>query len=58
MRRGRNISLVLAVYLVIGIIVAYDQNYITSGLLKRLLSMLLGIVLWPLLLLDVDLHVG
>jgi hypothetical protein len=58
MRRGRNISLVLAVYLVIGIIVAYDRNYITSGLLKRLVSMLLGIVLWPLLLLDVDLHVG
>jgi predicted lysophospholipase L1 biosynthesis ABC-type transport system permease subunit len=58
MRRGRNISLVLAVYLVIGLIVAYDQHYITSGLLKRLVSMLLGIVLWPLLLLDVDLHVG
>ena len=58
MRRGRNISLVLVVYLVIGLIVAYDQNYITSGLLKRLVSMLLGIVLWPLLLLDVDLHVG
>ena len=50
--------MVLAVYLVIGIIVAYDQHYITSGLLKRLVSMLLGIVLWPLLLLDVDLHVG
>ncbi len=58
MRRGRNISLVLAVYLVIGIIVAYDQNYITSGLLKRLVSALLAIFLWPLLLLDVDLHVG
>jgi hypothetical protein len=58
MRRGRNVSLVLAVYLVIGIIVAYDQHYITSALLKRLVSMLLGIVLWPLLLLDVDLHVG
>ncbi len=58
MRRGRNISLVLAVYLVIGIIVAYDQNYLTSALLKRLVSALLGIFLWPLLLLDVDLHVG
>ena len=50
--------MVLAVYLVIGLIVAYDRNYITSGLLKRLVSMLLGIVLWPLLLLDVDLQVG
>jgi hypothetical protein len=58
MRRGRNISLVLAVYLVIGIIVAYDRDYITSRLLKSLLSALLAMFLWPLLLLDVDLHVG
>jgi hypothetical protein len=58
MRRGRQISLVLAVYLVIGIIVAYDQGYLTSGLLKRLVSALLAICLWWLLLLDVDLHVG
>jgi len=58
MRRGRNISLVLAVYLVIGLIVAYDRDYITSRLLKQLLSALLAIFLWPLLLLDVDLHVG
>jgi hypothetical protein len=58
MRRGRNISLVLAVYLVIGIIVAYDRDYITSRLLKQLLSALLAIFLWFLLLLDVDLHVG
>jgi hypothetical protein len=58
MRRGRQISLVLAVYLVIGIIVAYDQNYITSRLLKQLVSALLAIFLWWLLLLDVDLHVG
>ncbi len=58
MRRGRNISLVLAVYLVIGIIVAYDKDYLTSRLLKQLLSALLAIFLWFLLLLDVDLHVG
>ena len=58
MRRGRNISLVLAVYLVIGIIVAYDKDYLTSRLLKQLLSALLAIFLWFLLLLGVDLHVG
>ena len=58
MRRGRQISLVLAVYLLIGIIVAYDRNYLTSGLLKSLVSALLAIFLWFLLLLDVDLHVG
>jgi len=58
MRRGRQISLVLAVYVLIGIVVAYDQGYLTSRLLKSLLSALLAIFLWWLLLLDVDLHVG
>jgi hypothetical protein len=58
MRRGRTISLVLAVYLLIGIIVAYDRNYLTSRLLKQVVSALLAIFLWFLLLLDVDLHVG
>lgn len=58
MRRGRNISLVLALYLLIGIVVAYDRNYLTARLLKLLLSALLAIFLWPLLLLGVDLRVS
>ena len=58
MRRGRNLSLVAAIYLLIGIVVAYDRDYITSRLLKQLVSALLAIFLWFLLLLDVDLHVG
>jgi hypothetical protein len=58
MRRGRNISLVLAVYIVIGIVVAYDRNYLTSRLLKQLVSALLAIFLWFLVLLGVDLHVS
>jgi hypothetical protein len=58
MRRGRNISLVLAVYLVIGIVVAYDRDYLTSRILKQLVSALLAVCLWFLLLLDVDLHVS
>jgi hypothetical protein len=58
MRRGRNLSLVLAIYILIGIVVAYDRNYITSRLLKQLLSALLAIFLWFLVLLDVDLHVS
>jgi hypothetical protein len=58
MRRGRNISLVLAVYLVIGIVVAYDREYLTSRILKQLVSALLAVCLWFLLLLDVDLHVS
>ena len=58
MRRGRNLSLVLAIYIVIGIVVAFDRNYITSRLLKQLLSALLAIFLWFLVLLGVDLHVS
>jgi hypothetical protein len=58
MRRGRNLSLVLAIYLLIGIVVAFDRNYITSRLLKQLLSALLAIFLWFLVLLGVDLHVS
>jgi hypothetical protein len=58
MRRGRNISLVLAVYLVIGIVVAYDRDYLTSRILKQLVSALLAVFLWFLLLLGVDLHVS
>lgn len=57
MRRGRQISLVLAVYVLIGIIVAYDRDYLTSRLLKSVLSALLAIFLWFLVLLDVDLRV-
>ncbi len=58
MRRGRQISLVLAVYVLIGVVVAYDQGYLSSRLLKSLLSALLAIFLWFLLLLDVDLRVN
>jgi hypothetical protein len=58
MRRGRNLSLVLAIYILIGIVVAYDRNYITTRLLKQLLSALLAIFLWFLVLLGVDLHVS
>lgn len=58
MRRGRNVSLVLAVYILIGIVVAYDKNYLTSRILKQFLSALLAIFLWFLLLLGVDLHVS
>ena len=58
MRRGRNLSLVLAIYLLIGIVVAFDRNYITSRLLKQVLSALLAIFLWFLVLLGVDLHVS
>ena len=58
MRRGRQISLVLAIYLLVGVVLAYDRNYLSSRLLKSLVSALLAVFLWFLLLLGVDLHVG
>ena len=47
------------VYLVIGIVVAASYDYMQNlGSLKRILSLLLAILLWPLVLLGVDLHIG
>ena len=47
------------VYLVIGIVVAASYDYMQNlGNLKRILSLLLAILLWPLVLLGVDLHIG
>ena len=57
LRRGRQVSLVLAVYIVIGLIVAYDRDYITVRLLKNLLSAVLAVVLWFLVLLGVSLRI-
>ena len=48
-----------AVYLVIGVLVAVAQNYFDHvGTLGRLLSAVLAVMLWPLLLLGVDIRVG
>ena len=47
----------MAVYVLVGIVLAYDRDYITTRLLKAVLSALLAVFLWFLLLLGVDLHV-
>jgi hypothetical protein len=54
--RRRPISLILLVYIIIGIVVAYNKHYITTALLKSLVSALLAVFLWFLVLLGVDLH--
>jgi hypothetical protein len=47
------------VYLVIGLIVAVRYDYLeTLETLRQVLSALLAIVLWPLLLLGIDLHIS
>jgi hypothetical protein len=55
--RRRPISLILLVYIIIGLVVAWNRHYITSALLKSVLSALLAVFLWFVVLLGVSLHV-
>jgi hypothetical protein len=50
-------SLIVLIYLVIGVFVSLDRGYLTVPFLKTLLSVLLSILLWFLVLLGVDLHI-
>jgi hypothetical protein len=51
-------GIVSLVYLVVGVIVAASHHYfVHASSLKPLLSALLAIVLWPLLLLGINLHI-
>jgi hypothetical protein len=46
------------VYLVVGIVVANSKNYFENlDNVKPLVSAVLGVVLWPLLLVGVNLHI-
>ena len=55
-RRTRNVSLLFVVWIIVGIVVAASRNYLTASLLRLILSALLAIVLWPLVLLGINLH--
>lgn len=58
MLRTRNsISLVFLIYIIIGLVVAYQRSYLPLGLLKAVLSAILAVMLWFLVLLGVDLHI-
>jgi hypothetical protein len=51
-------GLISLVYLVVGVVVASSHHYFTHvSTLKPILSVLLAVVLWPLVLLGVNLHV-
>jgi len=52
----RPIGLVFLIYIIIGIVVAWTQGYLTIGLIKGILSAILAIFLWFLPLLGVSLH--
>jgi predicted PurR-regulated permease PerM len=55
-RRTRNVSLLFVVWIIVGIVVAASRNYLTAGLLRSVLSVILAILLWPLVLLGINLH--
>jgi hypothetical protein len=50
-------GLIVLIYIIIGVYIAWNRGYLTVGLLKGVLQALLAIVLWFLILLGVDLHV-
>ena len=51
-------SLVTIVYVVVGVAIAASKDYFENlDTLKRIVSALLAVVLWPLLLLGIDLHI-
>ncbi|NUW44581.1 hypothetical protein [Nonomuraea rhodomycinica] len=58
MARWRWRSLVVLIYVVIGIYVAWVYDYITPAILKDIAEALLAVFLWFLVLLGVDLHIG
>jgi hypothetical protein len=57
MRRPRRFSFVLVVYVGVGIAVAASHDYFRNvNTLREVFAAVLGVVLWPLVLLGVDLH--
>jgi ABC-type anion transport system duplicated permease subunit len=59
MRRGRSVSLGFIVWVVIGVIVASNHNYLENlKTLGAILSALLAILLWPLILLGTKITIN
>jgi preprotein translocase subunit SecG len=57
-RTMRRTTFLLVIYLVIGVVVAYAENYLENvDRTKRLISAALAIVLWPLVLVGFDVQV-
>jgi len=54
--RVRSVSVIFVVWIIIGIIVAWDRDYLSPAVLKLLLAAVLAILLWPLVLLGVSMR--
>jgi hypothetical protein len=50
-------SWLFIIWVVVGLVVAWERSYITLRVVEVVLSAVLTIFLWPLVLLGVNLHV-
>lgn len=57
MRRSTARRLLYLIYIIIGIIIAWDRGYLSLAFLKTLASAILAILLWWLVLLGISLHI-
>jgi hypothetical protein len=58
MHRGMLSSILVVVYVVIGVVAASDHHYLVHlDAVNPLVSAVLAILLWPLLFLGVSLHI-
>lgn len=53
---GHKYSWVFIVWVLIGIVVAWERAYIALHFIKLVLAALLAIFLWPLVLVGISLH--
>jgi hypothetical protein len=52
-------GIVTVVYLLVGVVIAANEGYFASlGGLNPVVSAILAVLLWPLVLLGVNLHIG
>jgi hypothetical protein len=52
-------NLLLLVYLLVGLVVASNNGYLANlGDISSIVSAALAVLLWPLVLLGIDLHIG
>ena len=52
------LSLGSVIYLIVGVVIASSHHYLNhASALKPIVSLVLAIVLWPLVLLGINLHV-
>ena len=58
MYRGRGISLFALIYLIVGVAIAASHHYFSHihGI-RGVVSAILAILLWPLVLLGINLHI-